>query len=116
MKSKFILFLCFYLASAVLALGLVLPSYVSTTKTTVSLQKLMSYEMTQAGKNQAAAEGETGADQAVEYKVIADQFLSAHATATLYGHILYDYAVASTAYWIVVVGLLFASKQKQDAK
>jgi hypothetical protein len=33
-----------------------------------------------------------------------------------YGHMFYIFALASAAYWIVVVGLLFASKQKQDAK
>lgn len=112
MKNKFILFLCIYLASAVLVLGLILPHY-NSARQAVSNDNA-AYIQDGAAYNAAYENDEVAFENDVAQYVSNDRLqLSVDMPRlTRYENMLYVYALISVAYWIIVVGLLIYLKPK----
>jgi hypothetical protein len=111
MRNKFILFLCLYLASAVLVVGLALPPYISAIRAVksdgIAFQKSVAYYQEQ----EQAWAPDLDDDAKIAF-ADSNQLSSDQVNAAFYKNVLYSYILASVAYWIIVVGLLLFWKQK----
>lgn len=112
MKNKLTLFLCIYLATAVLALGLILPSYFSARRSVTSDVVLMQNAYAEWKEAEQAWDNVEENEAAALVFADHEQLESDDARVNLYGNMLYTFVLASIAYWIIVGGLLLFWKQK----